>query len=107
MEVYLLTHIVHNRSDVWENPTNFDPDRFQDTKIKERDPYQYVPFSAGPRNCIGQHFALDEIKVILIKVVQKFKVRVDPTNEAVCEPVLVMRPKENGVHVFFSNRKMK
>ena len=104
LEIWINIHVMNTREDVWENPKKFDPERFEETKVKDRDPYMFVPFSAGPRNCIGQHFALDEIKVTLIKLLQKFKVTIDPDNIAVPYPEIVMRSEHNGIHVHFMKR---
>ena len=104
VQVMASLHTIHNRKDVWENPDKFDPERFEDSKMKTRDPYMHVPFSAGSRNCIGQHFALDEIKVTLIKVVRTFKLKVNPDNIPIMVPEMVMRCHDNGVHVFFEER---
>lgn len=54
------------------NPDVFDPNRWL-TKEKTLDPYAFTPFSAGPRTCIGQHLAMNEIKIILSEFVNMFE----------------------------------
>ncbi|KAK3084346.1 hypothetical protein FSP39_011928 [Pinctada imbricata] len=65
--------IIHSNChpDIWPNPSEFNPERFSEDKAKNRDPYSYVPFSAGPRNCIGQNFAMNELKVFAARLVKR------------------------------------
>jgi len=45
---------VHRDCNFWQNPEVFDPDRFLSERIQNRHPYAYIPFSAGPRICLGK-----------------------------------------------------
>jgi cytochrome P450 len=61
--------LVHRSSDYWENPNDFNPERF----LKPlQEPSAFFPFASGPRICIGKSFALLEMKVILAEIINSF-----------------------------------
>ena len=72
---------LHRHPDVWENPNEYDPLRFHPSNAEGRDPYAYMPFSAGYRNCIGQNFALNEEKVVIATIVSRFQLTLVPNHK--------------------------
>ena len=59
----------------FENPLEYNPGRWKENS-KKFDPYSYVPFAAGPRNCIGQHLAVAETKIIISEFLERFEYKV-------------------------------
>ena len=64
---------MHHNPNVYEEPELFRPERFRAEGSAGRHPYAFLPFSAGPRNCIGQKYGALELKVILATLVRRFR----------------------------------
>ena len=86
----------HHNPDHWENTNKFDPDRFSPKKCEGRHPFAFIPFSAGPRNCIGQTMAMDELKTSLACILKRFRIKWDPQEATPnWQPQLVSRAEHN------------
>jgi len=103
-DVYIHPYIIHRQEDCWENPFEFIPERHvADEGAEPRNAYALVPFSAGPRNCIGQKFAILEELCIVAMVLRKLKLSVIPDQKIDLFPALISRP-EFGIKVKFERR---
>ncbi|XP_017776424.1 PREDICTED: cytochrome P450 9e2-like [Nicrophorus vespilloides] len=65
---------IHRDPKYYPNPEKFDPERFNDENKVNIKPHMYLPFGAGPRNCIGSRFALLEAKVVFVYLLAKFNI---------------------------------
>jgi cytochrome P450 len=89
---------IHRRPEVFANPDRFDPDRFTTEREKKLPPQAYMPFGAGPRVCIGNHFALMEGHLILATLARRLRFDLLSTKDIAPEPLVTLRPK-GGVPV--------
>lgn len=100
----LSLHQLHKNPDVWENANEYDPERFSKENVTKMDTYAFCPFSAGPRNCIGQHFAMNEEKVVLARFLHRYSIELAPNHTVHKEMAAVTRAK-NGIQVIIKRRK--
>jgi cytochrome P450 len=83
--------LTHRDPRFWQEPSAFKPERFCKGSNKERPPYVFLPFGGGPRNCIGMAFAQVEARLILTRILQRYRLhssgqRVHPHMGATLEP---------------------
>ena len=105
----VLVNIVgmHHRADYFRSPEAFMPDRFEPSAERALLRHAFIPFSAGPRVCIGNHFALMEGQMALAQLAGRLRfVRVDAGKQPVPEPTLTLRPR-GGLPMTVERRRAK
>jgi cytochrome P450 len=88
-------YTLHRHPDFWENPETFDPQRFIHANAARRDKYAYIPFGAGPRQCIGNGFGLLEASLIIACIAQRFELHLVPGIEVLPQAIFVLRPNRD------------
>ncbi|XP_049807925.1 cytochrome P450 4g15 [Schistocerca nitens] len=79
--VVVGTYKVHHREDIYPNPEVFNPDNFIPEKTADRHYYAFIPFSAGPRSCVGRKYAMLKLKIILSTILRNYRVYSDLTEK--------------------------
>lgn len=90
--VTISPYAMHRHPAYWDNPELFDPEHFQPEKAAERPAFAYLPFSGGPRLCLGKHFASVEAHLILATILQRFRLRLLPEHLVRPEALVTLRP---------------
>jgi len=80
---------IHRHPDFWKNPEEFNPERFLDEKIKFSN--NYFPFGAGPRMCIGNNFAMYEMILSIIALVEQFEI-IEKREPIQIKPLITLKP---------------
>lgn len=86
---------LHRNEKYYGQPNQFKPDRFSMEAVKSRKRGTYLPFGAGPRMCIGNHFAMMEMQLILASFIQKFAFELVDLQEPEMQALITLKPKEN------------
>lgn len=84
---------VHHDERWYPNPWSFEPERWLDDRVDAVPRYTYLPFGGGPRICIGNSFAMMEAQLILVSILQQFKLTHVEGHQVVPEPLVTLRPK--------------
>jgi len=99
--VIVYVYGAHHAPGYWESPESFDPERFIKGSEKLRTPFTYLPFGGGPRVCIGNHYAMLQILMILSELLRKYDFQLVPGQTIEARPMVILRPK-HGIRMTFT-----
>ncbi|KAH8336062.1 hypothetical protein KR074_002727, partial [Drosophila pseudoananassae] len=103
--VIVLQYCVHRRPDIYPNPTKFDPDNFLPERMANRHYYAFIPFSAGPRSCVGRKYAMLKLKVLLSTIVRNYIVHSTDTEADFKLQADIILKLENGFNISLEKRQ--
>ena len=73
-DVWVVPYATHRHPEFWPDPERFDPDRFSPEQEAGRHRTAWIPFGAGPRACIGQHFSTLEMTIVISAILRRYNV---------------------------------
>ncbi len=93
--IAICIYTLHRHPAFWEQPDLFDPERFTHERSVNRKRYTYIPFSTGPRQCLGAPFAQLEANLIMARIAQRFDLRLLSGTDVQPQALFVLRPNRD------------
>jgi cytochrome P450 len=94
-DVFISPYMLHRHPAFWSDPERFQPERFAGIDAKERHRFAYIPFSVGPRHCIGENMAMFEMLVHINRMVRRFRLKRVSDEPIEFEAQINLRPRSN------------
>jgi cytochrome P450 len=90
---FVLPYVLHRLPAFWHDPEAFEPERFLPEPSANRPKFLYLPFGAGPRQCIGNQFALIEMQLVVATLAQRHRLHLVPRHRVEPWPLITLRPR--------------
>ncbi|KAG6450739.1 hypothetical protein O3G_MSEX006757 [Manduca sexta] len=103
--VVVGTYKIHRHEKYYNNPDKFDPDNFLPENTQNRHYYSYIPFSAGPRSCVGRKYALLKLKILLSTILRNYKSVSDIPEEKFSLQADIILKRADGFRMRIEPRK--
>jgi cytochrome P450 len=94
-DVFISPYTLHRHPDFWDAPEEFQPQRFAGVDAKERHRFAYIPFSVGPRHCIGENMAMFEMLIHVNRMARRFHLTRIDQGPIELEAQINLRPRSN------------
>ncbi|HEY2679179.1 MAG TPA: cytochrome P450 [Steroidobacteraceae bacterium] len=91
--ILIVRWLLHRHAKLWDNPEQFDPERFSPARSPSRARFAYLPFGGGKRICIGTAFALTEATILLAMLAQRFRLRLAPGHPIEPQGLITLRAR--------------
>ncbi|MFW6042596.1 MAG: cytochrome P450 [Chloroflexota bacterium] len=91
--VTISPYLTHRHPEFWNDPEIFDPQRFSADQKAKRPSYAYLPFSEGPRRCIGENLGTVEAALVLAMITQRYRLQLEPGHPVEPDPLITLRPR--------------
>lgn len=102
--IFICPYILHRHPAFWPQPERFDLERFTPEQVAARLRLAYIPFNAGPHQCIGNQFALVEMHLAMAMVLQHYPVQLPEASEVLPEALLSIRPRGGSLPLVLQPR---
>lgn len=103
--ILFLPYSIHHDPDHFPDPEKFDPERFSPENYDGKKPFSFIPFSAGPRNCLGQKYAMMEMKCLLSMILRQFELKpASPVHKLELRSAIILKSL-TGIKIQFAERK--
>jgi cytochrome P450 len=90
---FVIPYVLHRLPAFWPDPDVFEPERFLPDRSADRPKFAYIPFGAGPRQCIGNQFALIETQLSVATIAQSYRLHLQPRHRVDPWPLITLRPR--------------
>jgi cytochrome P450 len=90
---FVAPYVLHRLPAYWEHPERFDPERFLPERTAARPKFVYLPFGAGPRQCIGNNFAQIELHLAVATFAQRFRLHLVPGHSPQPWPLITLHSR--------------
>jgi cytochrome P450 len=94
-DVFISPYMLHRHPQFWSDPEEFQPQRFAGVDAKERHRFAYIPFSVGPRHCIGENMAMFEMLVHVNRMSRRFRLKRADDRPIELEAQINLRPRSH------------
>lgn len=101
--IFISPYLVHRRPQLWADPEGFHPERFLAPDSEERERNAFIPFSAGARRCIGEHFSYVEMQMHLACLFPRFRLTHVADEPVDIDPAINLRTLRS-IHMALSSR---
>lgn len=94
-DILIPPYLIHRNPVYWSDPETFNPQNFSAENKKNQHIGAYLPFAIGPRRCIGDNMAIQEMAVHISRIIQKVHFKLLPDQPVELEPLVNLRPKQD------------